>query len=263
MTWRTRLKPDCCKFGRQFPPEHDEKFLSLSIREAVRYYTDLLGVAVSKGAVEEHRKCLEPRNPDGSRMDPLAESAAKADVESAVKAIQQMTPEKWERDQRIVLIMKMIGANQWHGSRTVRALCKEWDLTEMTIYRYMADARKRMEAGRGGVLFEKQVSIQYTTMLRNEAKEAGDLKAAILAQKHLDSLTGALAPPSVQVNQQINIVSHPLFQQIFEAIADELSEFPDAFERVQKRLETEMRQLSGGVRGVIDVDVVEPLHGGA
>lgn len=250
---------DCCAFGRQFGTEHDAAVRELTVRGCAERYK------MTKTAIEAHRKCLglvkpwgpprreEPEHP--AELPPVPAEAPKLRPAAHEVEIGKLHHKQVERSKRVDFIANMIELNQWQGRKTLLALQKQWDIADPNVlYGYMREAEERLAADRGGVPFERQVSIRKTTQIREAAEVKGDLKTAVAAQKHLDMITGVLAPPSVQVNQQVNILASPLFQEIWDEIADELeTNFPRAFDAVQERLERVLKKRYGA-KGTIDVE---------
>jgi hypothetical protein len=250
---------DCCAFGRQFGSEHDAAVRELTVRGCAARYR------VTKTAIEAHRQCLglvkpfgppkreEPEEPSvlpPPPSEPPKYRTAMADVE-----LGKLHHKQAERAKRVEMIANLIELNQWKGRKTLLALQQKWGVSDPNvIHGYMREAEQALASDRGGVPFERQVSIRKVSQLRDAAEDKGDLKTAVVAQKHLDMITGVLAPPSVQVNQQVNILASPLFQKIWEEIADELEErYPKAYEAVAARLERLLHQAYGS-RTTIDVE---------
>jgi hypothetical protein len=260
---RARPTENCCSFGELFPESFDILLAKFSVREAVEHFDGLTKERkVTKHLVEMHRMCIGltttrgptslPEKKPKKLHDDLVEVAAankkdlppkelKAEVIAAVARIEEMTPTQVEDEQRINTIAALAYSNQWQGLGTVKQLAKQWECSPRTVYRCMDKARERLAEGRGSVQFGVEVSFRKTAQIRDAAVNEKDWRGAIAAQKHLDQITGVLAPQSVQINQQINIATHPIFRQtldkIFTEIADELEEYPEILERVYQRLQ--------------------------
>jgi len=278
---RPRPSENCCSFGEIFDAAYDEKFASLKVREAVTYFDKLTkDRRITRHLIEMHRQCLnlvkssfrelKPRLP----IDDLHEVAEtnkrevspeerKAEVVDVLTRVQEMTPQQVEEEQRIQQIMHSVSLGQWRGIQTVRACKKAWNCSQRTVYRYMDKARERLAEGRGSVLFGIEVSYGKTVAIRDAAIDEKDWRGAMAAQKHLDQISGVLAPQSVQINQQINISTHPMFRQtldrIFTEIADELDDHPELLERVYHRLSNCLASTKNMLptSGAIIVDAVD------
>jgi predicted DNA-binding protein (UPF0251 family) len=259
---QARESDECCTFGKVFDSSHDEKFATLKVRDAQSYYDALSSERrITRHLIEMHRICLGLRvvKPEPSPDAPVKLSTAelveelpkaipeqektleerKEEIVQTYSRVEEMTPAQLEEEQRIQLIMSTVLLGLW-DTRQVRKCKHAWGISERTIYRLMEKARERLADGRGSVMFGKEVSTAKTISIREAAIGKEDWKGAIAAQKHLDQITGVLSPPSVQINQQINIATHPIFRQtldrIFTEIADELDDHPDLLERVYQRL---------------------------
>ena len=250
---------DCCAFGKQFGSEHDAAVRELTVRGCAERYK------MTKTAIEAHRKCLglvkpwgppkheEPEEP--TELPPPPVEAPKLRPAAHEVELGKLHHKQAERMKRVELIANLIELNQWKGRKSILALQREWNIADMNVVAdYMREAEQRLAMERGGVPFERQLSIRKVTQLREAAEDKGDLKTAVAAQKHLDMITGVLAAPSVQVNQQVNILSDPLFQLIFDQIADVLeTRYPSAFDAVQERLEIVLKKAYGSKK-TIDVE---------
>jgi hypothetical protein len=268
---RPRPSENCCSFGEIFDAGYDEKFASLKVREAATYF-DAISTKrrITRHFIEMHRQCLglvrssarevRPRLPiddlrsvaETNRRE-VSPEERKEEVVDAMARVEAMTPTQIEEEQRINLIMSMVHTDRWHGLTSVRQCRKAWDCSQRTVYRYMEKARERLAEGRGSVLFGLEVSYRKTAAIRDAAMEEKDWRGAMAAQKHLDQISGVLAPPSVQINQQINIATHPVFRQtldrIFTEIADELDEYPELLERIYNRLSNCLSLTKSGTSG--------------
>lgn len=255
---KPRPSEDCCSFGEIFDSGHDEQFAKLKVREAAEYFDALSRERrITRHLVEMHRMCLDLSKPQTAKPkiaafhDDLREVAEtnrrevtpeekKEAVVKVFASVEEMTPAEIEEEQRINTIMTFVNTDAWKGLTTVRACKNTWKCSARTVYRYMEKARERLAEGRGSVLFGREVSIRKTASIRDAALEEKDWRGAMAAQKHIDQISGVLAPPSVQINQQINIATHPVFRQtldkIFTEIADELDDYPELIERIYHRL---------------------------
>lgn len=254
---RPRETDNCCTFGEIFDATNDEKFATLKVRDAQAYFDALSSDRrITKHLVEMHRACLGlkttrpelTRPPTAELVEELPKvvpaqektpAERKAEIVQTYSRVEEMTPTQLEEEQRIQIIMSTVLLGLWDTRQVLKCKTK-WGISERTIYRLMEKARARLAEGRGGVMFGKEVSASKTIAIREAAIGKEDWKGAIAAQKHLDQITGVLSPPSVQINQQINIATHPIFRQtldrIFTEIADELDDHPDLLERVYQRL---------------------------
>lgn len=277
---RPRKTENCCSFGELFDASYDEKFASMRVREAAAYFDSISTERrITRHFIEMHRQCLDlvtskPRDlrQRETLVDDLREVAEtnrrektpeekKEEVVNTIARVEAMTPVQIEEEQRINLIMSMVHTDRWQGLTTVRQCRKAWNCSQRTVYRYMEKARERLAEGRGSVLFGLEVSYRKTSEIRDAAMGEKDWRGAMAAQKHLDQITGVLAPQSVQINQQINIATHPVFRQtldrIFTEIADELEEYPEILERVYDRLSSCLASTRAGCPGdnamIVDV----------
>jgi hypothetical protein len=268
---KSRPSEDCCSFGDVFDSTYDEKFASLKVREAAEYFDALsLDRRITRHLIEMHRMCLDLSKPQKMKQKVLAFSDDLKEVaetnrreitpeekkEAVVKtfaSVEGMTPAEIEEEQRINTIITFVNTDSWKGLTTVRACKNTWKCSSRTVYRYMEKARERLAEGRGSVLFGREVSIRKTASIRDAALEEKDWRGAMAAQKHIDQISGVLAPPSVQINQQINIATHPAFRQtldqIFTEIADELEEYPELLERVYVRLSNRLASIRNSIPG--------------
>lgn len=262
---RARPTENCCSFGELFDASFDVPMAKLSVREAVAHFASLTRERpVTKHMIEMHRFCLHltipksPAEPSSKRPPPeksyqdlidlaaankknLTPKERKAEVVSEMARIEAMTPFQIEEEQRVNAIAGLVYNNQWQGLGTVKQLMKQWECSQRVMYKYIERAREKLAEGRGSVQFGVEVSFRKTASIREAAIADKNWNGAIAAQKHLDQITGVLAPQSVQINQQINIATHPVFRQtldrIFSEVADELEDYPDILERVYQRLQ--------------------------
>lgn len=267
---KPRPSEDCCSFGEVFDATHDGQFAGMKVREAAEYFDALSrDRRITRHLVEMHRMCLDLSKPKAKQKnavfrDDLQEVAEtnrreitpeekKEAVVKVFASVEEMTPAEIEEEQRINTIMTFVNTDAWKGLTTVRACKNTWKCSARTVYRYMEKARERLAEGRGSVLFGREVSIRKTASIRDAALEEKDWRGAMAAQKHIDQISGVLAPPSVQINQQINIATHPVFRQtldrIFTEIADELEEYPEILERVYARLSSCLASTRNSIPG--------------
>jgi hypothetical protein len=154
---------------------------------------------------EEQKQRLEQRNDARARMIQAAESAKSF-------------------DERVGHIADLIVAGQYAGRPTAKLLAQTWLVDITAVQNYARSAALVAKADRPAVEAARELSLGQWTRLREEAREADDVKAAVSAQAGWDRAAGVVESGGAKTLVQNTIVQSPQFTAVWSALLAYLRE---------------------------------------
>lgn len=113
--------------------------------------------------------------------------------------------------------------------REVPILAQQWGLSEETVREYARSAEDALQLNLGDVEAAKTQGILFWTRLRDAAFEAGDFRAAAVAQTGIDRIRGAIDDGKKVV---VNVVQSPAFMAMVDTALTALRPWPPARDAV-------------------------------
>jgi hypothetical protein len=169
-------------------------------------------------------------------------------------------------------IADLIADAKYEGRKTNIELAKQWGITLDAVQRYARTASMMVSKDRNSLEVQREVSLAKIASIRERALEGtrpfecpkceewidvpnADYKAAVLAQKHADEISGVCLKTGININ-----INNPVYDAIWGIVsrvlmaedAHGVQKYPGALEAVEHGVQRYLAARRGEMR-VIDV----------
>lgn len=168
-------------------------------------------------------------------------------------------------------IADLIAGAKYEGRKTNVELAEQWGCSLDTVQNYARVAGLMVSKDRNVLEVQREVSLAKIADIREKALQRtqpyecpkceewidvpqADYKAAVLAQKHMDEISGVCAKPGLNIN-----INNPMYDQIWGIVARVLSDetqgvqrYPGALEAVERAVQAYLAHRRGESRMVVE-----------